>query len=109
MKLPKGASAAVDAAAKEFIAKHGVGKPAQGRQDAFPDRVARSRSARAAEERMAAAEFGERGSGRGVNPQMTQIFAERENQDSVFPYSVLARASFTADSGAQDFPHILSA
>ncbi len=53
MKFPKGASAAVDAAAKEFYREARRGKLAEGGQDALSHRVARAGFARATESGMA--------------------------------------------------------
>ena len=53
MELPKGASSAVDAAAKKFVDGARRGESAENCQGAFPHGVARARLARAAEKGMA--------------------------------------------------------
>ncbi len=53
MKLPKGASAAVDAAAKKFVEERGAGESGENFQAAFPHGAARARFAGAAEDGVA--------------------------------------------------------
>ncbi len=54
MELPKGASSAVDEAAKKFVAEQRCGEFAKNRQGPFPHGPARARFARTAEKGMAA-------------------------------------------------------
>ena len=55
VELPKGASSAVDEAAKKFVAGAGRGQFVENRQGPFPHGLARARFARAAEKGMAQA------------------------------------------------------
>ena len=60
MKFPKGASTAVDAAAKQFVTERGAGELAENFQAPFPHRPTRTRFARTAEDGVAEAVNGAR-------------------------------------------------